>query len=215
MAVRIAASGARVTDFGTYHRLRPRLETGDVVLFSGKSGISEAVKALTRSAYSHAGMVVRIPEVDLVCVWESTTLSNVPDYFTGRGTRGVQVVPLSERLRLYRGEVSVRMLQAPRPPAVRETVGRLRQEWQGRPYERHPLELLRAAYDGPGGANRTANILSFFCSELVAEVYQRCGWLPADPPSNEYVPADFTPERGTVERALTAGAALLAPIRLR
>jgi hypothetical protein len=69
------------------------------------------------------------------------------------------------------------------------------QEARGRPYERNRLELFRSVYDGPLGDNRKEDDTSFFCSELVAEAYQRMGLLPPNPPANEYTPHDFSSER--------------------
>jgi hypothetical protein len=36
---------------------------------------------------------------------------------------------------------------------------------------------------------------SLFCSELVAEVYQKMGLLTEKLPSNEYIPKDFSTEK--------------------
>jgi hypothetical protein len=60
-----------------------------------------------------------------------------------------------------------------------------------RPYEQKRLQLLRASRR----RNRTKDLSSFFCSEFVAEAYQRMGLLPPKPPSNNYTPRDFSSER--------------------
>ena len=77
----------------------------------------------------------------------------------------------------------------------------LRREVAGREYEQDTLELIKAAYDGPFGHNEE-DISSLFCSELVAEAYQRLGLLSEEKPSNEYTPADFSEKR---DIALLAG----------
>ncbi len=64
-------------------------------------------------------------------------------------------------------------------------------EARNRPYERNRLELLRSIYDGPLGRNRRIGNASYFCSELVAESYQRMGLLPERPLANEYTQAEF------------------------
>jgi len=56
------------------------------------------------------------------------------------------------------------------------------------------LELIRSSWDGWGGLNKE-NLDSIFCSELVAEAYQRIGILNKRLPSNEYTPQDFSQER--------------------
>ena len=175
---------------------REKLQTGDVVLFSGKGGISAGIKWATMSRWSHVGMVLCLPEYDFVALWESTTLSGLPDLDTRVPRKGVQLVPLSARLASYDGEVAVRQLSGVSLSAqdVQELMA-LRREVTGRPYETSEMELIRAAYDGPFGRNQE-DLSSLFCSELVAEAYQRLRLLPEEKPSNEYTPADFSEKKG-------------------
>ena len=49
---------------------------------------------------------------------------------------------------------------------------------------------------------------SLFCSELLAEAYQRMLLLSEDMPSNEYTPADWSEEKGVVDNLLLQGAKL-------
>ena len=168
-----------------YPAIRPSLDTGDIVLFSGKGGISAGIKWFTTSRWSHVGMVLKLPDHDLIMLWESTTLSDLSN------SVGVQLVPLSARLNTYGGEVAIRQLSIFLDGDERARLNALRRELTGRPYEANKLELVRAAYDGAFGAN-TEDLSSLFCSELVAEAYQNLGLLGEDKPSNEYTPADFS-----------------------
>jgi len=177
-----------------YTQIRNKLDTGDIVLFSGKGGISAGIKWFTISKWSHVGMVVRLPDWNMVLLWESTTLSNVADVIDGKAKQGVQLVALSERLRTYGGEAAIRRLSVKRTTAMNNSLMRLRQEVKGRPYEKSKVELVKAAYDGWLGEN-TENLSSLFCSELVAEAYQRMGLLSNSKnalPSNEFTPKDFS-----------------------
>lgn len=184
-----------------YQDIRSQLKTGDVLLFSGKSGISEGIKFFTLSKWSHVGMIYKFesdddPKGSIFC-WESTTLSNLADADTGKLTQGVQRVELSERLeRCFASgyEISVRPLSKPLSSDMIKTLNAFRHEVSGRPYEKSKLDLLRAAYDGPFGGNKE-DLSSLFCSELVAEAYQRMKLLAEDKPSNEYTPKDFSAER--------------------
>ena len=174
-----------------YENLRPSLKTDDVVLFSGKGGISTGIKWFTNSKWSHVGMVLRLPEWDAVMLWESTTLSNIVDVESGKERKGVQIVPLSERVRKYKGEASIRVLDIEQTPEMLKELSLLRAEIKGRPYEKDKIELIKAAYDGPLGENKE-DLSSLFCSEMVAEAYQRMGLLSEKKPSNEYTPKDFS-----------------------
>lgn len=195
----------------TYEDIRPGLDSGDLVLFGGTSQISAVIKRLTGSPWSHVGMILRDAVNDLVLLWESTSLSALPDLDTGLARRGVQVVELSERIRTYQGDIAVRPLQCERTPMFRARLAETRREFRGRPYEQNYLELALAAYDGPLGKQRAANVLSLFCSELVAAALQRAGVLtrPAEGglPSNEYVPGDCASGQ-LLERHLVQGARL-------
>ncbi len=176
-----------------YKEIRPKLETGDIVLFSGEGIVSNFIKVFTASPYSHVGMVVKIPEWDMVLLWESTTLSKIKDVRSGTVKQGVQLVPLSERVKAYKGTIGVRFLSVERTYEMRKALAKLRKEVAGRPYEEDKLELFKSAYDFFGGKNEE-ELSSLFCSEMVAEGYQRMGFLEEPPkglPSNEYTPANL------------------------
>lgn len=182
----------------TYDELRPRLGTGDLVLFSGKGGLSAGIKWATGSPWSHIAMVYSISEHDMVLLWEATTPTNVADVNTGEPRDGVQMVPLSDRLRKYNGDFAFRLLDLDVTGEMLTALQRFRSEVKARPYEKDKIELVKAAYDGPFGKNQE-DLSSLFCSELIAEAYQRMGLLPFAPndkPSNEYVPGDFSSEAG-------------------
>lgn len=173
-----------------YSDLRPNLSTGDLVLFSGKGILSASIKFFTRSNYSHIGMVLRL-EHDFLAIWESTTLSPLIDLDTGLPTKGVRVVPLSESIRSARKVVVRQLLGADITSSDVEKLMQLRKEFIGRPYEKHETELIKAAYDGPGGANHS-DLSSIFCSELVASAYQHIGVMASHIPPNEFTPGDFS-----------------------
>lgn len=184
-----------------YEDIRSKLKTGDVLLFSGKGGISEGIKFFTLSKYSHVGMVYKLedpldPDGSIFC-WESTTLSNLKDADTGKLTKGVQRVELSERLErcFAKGyEISVRQLSNALTADMVRALNKFRHDVSGRPYETSKVELLKAAYDGMFGDNEE-DLSSLFCSELVAEAYQKMGLLTETVPSNEYIPKDFSEEK--------------------
>ena len=186
------APSARTAKYST---IRKNLDTGDLVLFSGKGNISQGIKFLTNSKYSHVGMVVKMPEWNKVVLYESTTLSDLADIESGKATKGVQMVFLSDRLRTYDGDVAVRHLSGiQRDENLKKALTDFRHKMRGRKYETSKIQLLKAAHDGWFGKNEE-DLSSLFCSELVAEAYQRMGLLSEKLPSNEYTPADFSDER--------------------
>lgn len=182
--------------FKVYNKqLRAKLKTGDVVLFSGKGGISAGIKWATLSRWSHVGMIVVLPEYDFVTVWEATTLISLVDLDTKVPRKGVQLVPLSSRIQGYDGEVALRQLKGVTfDGGDVKNLMQLRRELAGKPYEKNQIELIKATYDGPLGRN-SEDLTSLFCSELVAKAYQRLGLLGKGKPSNEYTPADFSEKK--------------------
>jgi hypothetical protein len=201
-----------------YEEIRGQLQTGDLVLFSGKGGVSAGIKWLTFCPWSHIGMVVCTPSgagplADTVLLWESTNLDNLKDAIDGVAKRGVQLVVLSERIQTYGGEIGIRHLSVHREPAMLEALAALRIKLRNCPYEQKKLELLRAALDGPfESGRRPEDLSSLFCSELIAEAYQAMGLLPDldGKPSDEYTPRDFAGEL-----ALLRGATLGPIVRIK
>lgn len=176
----------------SYNQVRDELKTGDLVLFSGKGFISRLIQFGTRSKWSHVGMVIKIKELDFVALFESTTLSNIKDINTNTLKRGVQLVPLSERITKYDGEVAIRQLNKALTDDQINYLVQFRKNMQGKAYESSNLELIKSALDQFNSLTLNAEDLStVFCSELVAEAYQSIGLLSEITPSNEFTPSDF------------------------
>lgn len=178
-------------ELAAYDAIRGKLDTGDIVLFSGFSRFSRVIQVVTRCQYSHIGMVVKSTDLDTLLLWESTTLTSIPDMETGRAVKGVQIHQLSNRVFGYVGLVAVRRLSKSPTLAQRKKLNEFRAEVKGRPYEQSLIELAKAALDIFSPDQEDENLSSLFCSELVAEAYQRMGILKENKPSNEYTPSDF------------------------
>ncbi len=140
-------------------------------------------------------MVIKTDEMDMVMLYESTTLSQIKCVELGRQHKGVQLVPLSERINQYQGRIGVRRLHgkgAAFTPNQRRALAELRHTLKGTPYEKSTWQLVRSAFQGLL-SNKKADLSSVFCSELVAQCYQALELLPSDDakPSNSYTPAHF------------------------
>lgn len=179
-----------------YTDIRSQLKTGDIVLFSGKGPLSLGIRWATSSKWSHMGMVLNLEEFDFVCVWQSTTLDIAKDVFADKILNGVQLVTMSSLVNGYGGELAIRQLkEANLDKKDIKNLMNFRKEVSRRDYEWDVIELIKSAYDGLGGQN-VEDLSNLFCSELVAEAYQRLGLLDEIKPSNEYTPADFSEKRG-------------------
>lgn len=175
-----------------YRSRRSEMRTGDLLLFSGRGLISRGIQAITGSRWSHVAVVMEVPLYDFICCFESTTLSDIPDLTTGARVKGVQLVPLSQRLETYNGDaVAWRQVDARRTPAMIAAALAVRREFAGRPYEENQIELLRSALDTVTLRQNQPDASSVFCSELAGILWQRMGWMDHSIPPNELTPADF------------------------
>ena len=175
-----------------YSLARHKIRTGDLILFKGEGLLSRLIMTFT-GPRSHIGIVVRSESPDMVLLLESTTLSKAKDVELGSVVRGVQLVNLSERLRSYDGELYWRPIAPEFQNGLVETLMEFRREFAGVPYEEHKLDLVKTLVTQVQGVE---DLSSFFCSELVAEAYQRLGFLPETDqggrPSDKYTPIDFS-----------------------
>lgn len=171
------------------------LKTGDLVLFSGVDAYSRLVKVGTNSRWSHVGLIVESPHHDFLTMWESSIREDTIDVEVGEHREGVRLVSFPDRVKAFEGEVSIRQLNGDALTNDNlKDLSDLMDELRGRAYERNKFELIKAANE-LAFRNTEEDLSSLFCSELVAEAYQRLGLLTEQKPSNDYAPVDFSHER--------------------
>lgn len=83
-----------------YARIRPQLQTGDLVIAEGRYFFSRLIQWATRSKASHAGILYVVPEVDRVLLWESVE------------TQGTRFAPFSRlvwgtKRQRYKGAIAI------------------------------------------------------------------------------------------------------------
>ncbi len=186
-----------------YDEIRPHLRTGDIVLFSGKGGMSSLIRAFTDSEVSHEGMVIRHRNIDQVELYESTTLSNLTKF------KGVQIVSLRDRILTYKGEIWIRRLHGFDFNTKRkQQLNHFIAEHKGKHYEKNMFEMLgsscRWIYNRP-------DMSTIFCSELIAALWMTWGILSTGLPANEYTPADFAIRPDSVTYGIGEKEVLLSP----
>ncbi|MDO9175199.1 MAG: hypothetical protein Q7V62_10375, partial [Actinomycetota bacterium] len=148
--------------------LLARVESGDLVLFSGRGFVSGAIRVFTRSRWSHVGMVVRDPSSGEVLLLESTVTEESADVALGRPVRGVQVVRLVEKLAVYDGSIALRRLELDwRPAGFDAQLQEIVALWRYRGYKSFTATLV---LDLLSANRRPQRVHRVFCSELVAEI---------------------------------------------
>jgi hypothetical protein len=108
--------------------------TGDVWLFRGKSPADVAIRALTNSPVNHVGMVVAIDDLPPL-LWHAELGRSLPDVWTGRRQRGVQLHHLPDAVSTWNERYRQRAW-------VRQLTGRIE-----RHHEDRLMEII-ARFDG-------------------------------------------------------------------
>jgi hypothetical protein len=191
-----------------YKEYRLRARSLDIVLFGGKGRISQAIKWATGSDKSHIALTLHMHEWNCLALFESTTLSDVPDLISGTATKGVQLVNMSSRLKSYDGDVWVRQIMGPRTRKIKRAAMNLMRDFHGRPYEKSQLDLIRSALDIPGlkMTHNQGDASSVFCSELAAIMLREVGIMKSGgEPADEFTPADFAGDGLDLEEGYSLG----------
>jgi hypothetical protein len=182
------------------------LGTFDILLFSGKDyWFSYAVEWLTWSDFSHVGIVLRSPtwldpKLTGLYMLESGT-ETTPDAVSGRIIFGVQITPLEDLLKSYKGKVYCRKLLTTVDTTDLQT--KLVEAYNvaaAKPYDDSPTDLLRTELQLKMGDMRRTN--AFFCSALVGFLYCYIGLIDSQSTWDSFRPADFN-TAGQMDVALT------------
>ncbi len=151
-----------------YKEIRPLLKTGDLVFCSGGYFFSKIIQRLTKSTWSHCGIIYRDAELDRVLILESETLI------------GVRLIPVTkylkdykEKRKPYKGKMIIASLE--NPTAVLDLKQGISHglDQLAQPYDNWEIFriLLRILFKkGKRERNR-----SFICSELVRDIYTKSG----------------------------------------
>lgn len=193
-----------------YIRIRDSLNTGDLVFFSGKGHISSIIKNFTNSKYSHVGMVLKLDlpllSQEKTFIIESTTLNNQKDIILDEYRKGVQIIPLAQRIEAYDGSVSIYKLNQPLTvDEERILVGWCLQLHTSKVDYDDLIELIKAGIDVENMPwykrilftpfkrvfLSKQNLKKLFCSELVCKALQQVYRVPLTINPSEQVPEDL------------------------
>ena len=170
--------------------------TGDVWIFRGASVADRAIQTLTNAPVNHVGMAVVLEDLPPL-LWHAELGRSLPDVWTGRHQRGVQLHDLRDAVRTWRHKYGqrawLRQLVGPADDggvtsemedAVLRTVARM----DGRPF---PTTRHLAGGWVNGRLRRGTTTEAVYCAELVAATYTAMGLLSGERPRNWYDPGSF------------------------
>lgn len=174
--------------------------TGDIWIFRGRRAPDRAIQAFTNAPVNHVGMAVVLDDLPPL-LWHAELGRALPDVWSGRNQRGVQLHDLRDAVARWRDEYQQRAwLRQLHPEVGREhedallrTVARLdgvsfpsAARLAGRWLRGRDSYVPRRHRDRPRLRPEAA-----FCAEVVATTYQEMGLLARDRRATWFDPGTF------------------------
>jgi hypothetical protein len=165
--------------------------TGDIWLFRGKSLADRAIRAVTNSPVNHVGMVVALDDLPPL-LWHAELGRSLPDVWSGKHQRGVQLHMLADAVRTWEDRYGqrawVRSLEGRIERHHEDRLMQVIDRFDGRPF---PTTAGLARQWLNGRVRRSSSLETIYCAELVATTYQAMGLLPKRRPASWYDPGRF------------------------
>jgi hypothetical protein len=176
--------------------------TGDVWIFRGRAPVDRVIQSVTNSPVNHVGMAVALDDLPPL-MWHAELGRSLPDVWTGKHQRGVQLHELSAAVTVWATKYGQRAwLRQLDPPATRDmedavlrTIARL----DGTPFPssaqlgwrwlRGRRSALRRSTSVEGGSG--TQLETVYCAEVLAMTYEAMGLLPAGRNPSWYDPGRF------------------------
>jgi hypothetical protein len=196
---------------GTHIGLDTAIEqtrTGDLWLFRGRAMADRAIRVSTNSPINHVGMAVVIDDLPPL-LWHAELGRSLPDVWSGSHQRGVQLHDLRAAVLVwanrYRQRTWLRQLDQPVTSEMEDAVLRTIAQLDGTPFPsvarlafgwlrgrlRLPHRLPRKTRDDSPRADRSGQLETAYCAEVLAVTYEAMGLLPAARKPNWYDPGRF------------------------
>ncbi len=166
--------------------------TGDLWLFRGRSLADRAIQAVTNAPVNHVGMVVALDDLPAL-MWHAELGRSLPDVWTGKRQRGVQLHVLADAVRTwderYGQRAYLRQLEGELTREHEDKLIKVIERFDGRSFP-STAGLARQWVTGRY-RRRESSLETVYCAELVAVTYQAMGLLPSKRPASWYDPGRF------------------------
>lgn len=156
--------------------------TGDLWIFRGSSGADRAIQALTNAPVNHVGMAVVLDDLPPL-MWHAELGKSLPDMWTGRHQRGVQLHDLRSAVQVWSARYGqrgwLRQISTHVTPEQEDQLLRSIARLDGTPFP-STTKLTGRWFAGRLPRRRKTpdvGIESAYCAEVVAVTMEEMGLL--------------------------------------
>jgi hypothetical protein len=149
-------------------------KAGEIVLFNGNGERSKHIKNITKSNYSHVGIIISHNKI-----FES---NNNYEEYDNSIQGGVRLINFEKRINGYKGNIDILKLNKPLSEYQIRILKSVVKKYQGKPYETDPLNSVYSSKEDHN---------EFFCSELVCKCYKDIGLFDNYVNTNTMYPGHF------------------------
>ncbi len=171
--------------------------TGDIWLFRGRTTADRAIQVATNSPVNHVGMSVVIDDLPPL-MWHAELGRSLPDLWSGRHQRGVQLHDLQEATTVwahrYGQQAWLRQLDHPQTRDLEDAVLRTIARLDGTPFPstaRLAFGWLRGRMPGANRRSPNTALETAYCAEVIAVTYEAMGLLAEGRRPSAYDPGRF------------------------
>lgn len=161
--------------------------TGDLWLFRGSKAADRAIQLTTNSPVNHVGMAVVIEDLPPL-MWHAELGRSLPDLWSGKHQRGVQLHDLKDAVTVWHTKYGqrawLRQLDHPVDRAMEDAVLKTIARLDGTPFP-STAKLASRWVRGrlPKHEATEKDLETVYCAEVVAMTYEAMGLLPQRRPS--------------------------------
>lgn len=172
--------------------------TGDVWVFRGSSRADRVIQTLTNAPVNHVGMSVVIEDLPAL-MWHAELGRSLPDLWTGKHQRGVQLHDLRDAVMVwgakYGQRAYLRQLDHPTTREMEDAVLKTIALLDGTAFPtsmRLATRWIRGRFPALRRQEvKPADLETVYCAEVVALTYEAMGLLPSGKRPNSYDAGSF------------------------
>jgi hypothetical protein len=198
--------------------IKESIPCGSALLCSGTAAESRLIEEVDRTDFSHTAMIVKFHDDNLLYLWTADTVDQLDDQIdkiSDKKHPGTHLLVLRD----YLSKLD-ELYPSPDGSKYRFAVARL----SGVTVDEKKLWSVMFEYDGTpfpptkqefihwieGQVDIDSGMTNSFCAQMLANTYQKMGWLTTEHPPNHYNPGSFA-KTEMINKQLIGGAKLAEP----